>query len=126
MDVTKISKFNLLDLSDENKTREYLLGVDSDLTAFAKFAQSRVRFGDGSDGEEGENISGTFQVYTSNAVADTEDTIAHGLGVAPIGFLVINIDKGGVVYDGGTAWDSTNIYLKCSTAATTITLFLLK
>jgi hypothetical protein len=111
---------------DKQQPEDYIKDVDKDLINLFTVLKGRVAFGSGSDGAKGENISGEFQVYTSNAVADTEDTIAHTLGAVPIGFIVINIDKGGVVYDGGTAWTSSNIYLKCSTTSTNITLFLLK
>lgn len=60
--------------------------------------------------------------YSSNAIADTEDTVAHTLGRTPVGFRVVNINKGGVVYDSGTSWTSSNIYLKCTTSSTTATL----
>jgi hypothetical protein len=99
--------------------------LEQDLSQLFLFSQGRVRFGTGTDGDRGENISGEFQVVTSST-ADTEFTVAHGLGATPIGFLVLRTDKGGVVYDSGTAWNDTNIYLKCTTATTTLTLFLLK
>ena len=73
--------------------------------------------------EEG-NLYGQVKIYTTNAVANNEDTVAHTLGRAPIGFLILNRDKAGVVYDGGTAWTATNIYLKCDTASTTVTIWI--
>ena len=48
--------------------------------------------------------------------ADTEFTVAHGLGATPTGYIVVSIDKAGIVYKGSTAWDATNMYLKCSAA----------
>jgi len=101
--------------------------VNTDLENLFVFTQSRIRFGDGTTGTSGENIAGQWVTYTSNAVVDTEDTIAHTMGSVPIGFIVVNIDKGGIVYDSGTAWTSTNIYLKTALATSaTVTLFLLK
>ncbi|UCH51648.1 MAG: hypothetical protein JSV54_02515 [Chloroflexota bacterium] len=57
--------------------------------------------------------------------ADTEFTVAHYLGRVPAGFILINTDKAACVYDSGTAWTTSAIYLKCNAAnaAITITVF---
>jgi hypothetical protein len=57
--------------------------------------------------------------------ADTEFAVDHPLGRVPAGFLVANIDAAGVVYDSGTAWTATVIYLKCSAANAGVTLWVL-
>ena len=88
--------------------------------------KGRIRFGTVSSGNRGENIAGEWLVYTSNAVADTEDTLYHNLGAIPQGYITVLIDKNGLVYSGNTAWDDTSIYLKCSTTSANIKLFLLK
>ena len=64
------------------------------------------------------NIDAVWVNYVSNAVADTEDTVAHNLGRTPVGIFVSAPDKSAVIYRGSTAWDATNVYLK-STAVTT-------
>ena len=110
---------------DERNADSYASDVDRDLKNLFTLTQGRVSFGDGTDGNS-ENISGEFQVVSDTGAADTEFTVAHSLGAAPVGFLVTNIDAGGVVYDSGTAWTSSNIYLKCSAANAAETLFLLK
>ena len=125
MELTKKSAI-IKTVEDFDKLNDYLNLLDDDINALFNLSHSRVRFGSGSDGARGENISGTFQVFTSNAVADTEDTIAHEIGAVPIGFIVVNRDKSGVLYDGGTAWTSENMYLKSSVAETTYTIFVLK
>lgn len=112
---------NLVSSADEYKDL-----LDKDVEALTLALQGRLRFGGGGDGDRGENISGEFQVYTSNAVADTEDTIAHTLGSVPIGYIVIKQNKASSVYEGGTSWTSTNIYLKQSNTSVTTTIFLLK
>lgn len=103
-----------------------LSAIDTDLINLFLFSQGRVRFGGGGDGDRGENISGEFQVYTSNALANTEDTITHGLGSVPIGYIVIKQDKGSNVYDSGTAWTTSSVFLKQTGTSVTTTLFLLK
>lgn len=105
---------------------EYIPQLEVDLENIFLAMKGRIRFGTGVDGARGENISGEFQIYTSNGSADTEDTITHTLGSVPIGFIVINTNKGGVTYDGGTAWTATSIFLKNSTTSATTTIFILK
>ena len=57
--------------------------------------------------------------------ADTEFSVTHHLGRTPTGFIVTDIDKAGIVYDSGTVWTTSLIYLKCNvaTAAFTLTVF---
>ena len=91
--------------------------------------QGRVSFGTGISGTQSGNIEGEWRTYTSNAVANTEDTLAHTIGSIPLGYIVVNQDKAGSVYQGpstGTAWTSSNIYLKCSVASVTFLLFIVK
>jgi len=86
--------------------------------------QGRIRFGSGTDGYMGENIQGQFQVVSDTGTANVEFTVAHTLGYTPTMYIVLSIDKGGVVYKSGTSWTSTNTYFKCSTANSAITLFI--
>jgi hypothetical protein len=109
-----------------NEIGTYEQQLDSDVKNLFLLSQGRIRFGAGVDGERGENISGEWQTYTSNATPDTADSITHTLGSVPIGFIVVNLDKGAVIYDSGTAWTTTTISLKCNTASTTATIFILK
>ena len=120
MKVIKTFNFNE---NQDMKTNIRRLEQDT-LQLFEAF-KGRIRFGTATDGYRGENIAGSFQVVTI-AGADTEVTIAHGLGAAPIGFLVLRQDKAGDFYDSGTAYDDTNIYIKCSVATVTATLFVIK
>lgn len=113
-------------LDTQTNEKEYARDLDDDIKQLAILTHGRIRFGTGEDGVGGENIAGEFQVYTSNGSADTEDTIAHTLGSVPIGYIVIKQDKGSVVYDSGTAWTSTDIYLKQTVATVATTIFLIK
>ena len=99
--------------------------LEQDMSQLFLSLQGRIRFGTGTDGDRGENMSGEFQVVTTST-ADTEFTVNHTLGAVPIGYLVLKTNKGGVVYDSGKAWTKTSIYLKCSAASATITLFLIQ
>lgn len=71
-----------------------------------------------------ENVDGDFVTFTSNAIANTEDSIAHELGKIPTGFIVTALDKGAVIYNGGTVDTKTVIHLKSTVAATTFTIFI--
>lgn len=57
--------------------------------------------------------------------ADTEFSTTHHLGRTPAGFIVTKSDAACSVYDSGTTWTTTTIYLKCDAAnvAMTITVF---
>lgn len=54
--------------------------------------------------------------FTSSGTPDAENAVAHRLGKIPTGYLVALIDKACSVYKGGTAWTSSNIYLKVNVA----------
>jgi hypothetical protein len=91
--------------------------------------QGRVRFGTGADGARGENIQGEFQLFTTSATPDAENTVAHGLGAIPVGYIICHQSKAGSLYQGpttGTNWTATNIYLKCDVASVIFLVFLLK
>lgn len=122
---------NYIGLKDNNEELDVgrieplVRDFNNDLLTLFTAMQRRVSFGDGTTGNS-ENIDGEFVTYTSNAVADTEDTVAHTLGSVPIGYIVVKQDKGSNVYEGGTAWTSTNLYLKQTGTSVATTLFLLK
>ena len=69
------------------------------------------------------NIDATWIAYVSNAVANTEDTVAHNLGRVPVGLFIGLPDVAANIYSGTTAWTDENIYLRASAA--TVTVFIL-
>lgn len=79
-------------------------------------------FGDGVDPD---NMFGVWITYTTNAVANTEDAVTHNLGVVPVGYLVFSQDKAGSLYKSGSAWTTSQIFLKCSAASTTVLIFIM-
>lgn len=54
--------------------------------------------------------------------ANAEFSIAIHLGRIPAGFILTKSDKACVIYDSGTTWTPTIIYLKCNVANAAITL----
>lgn len=110
----------------EDTKDQYQKNVDNDIANLFTAMAGRIRLGTGVDGARGENISGEFQVFTSNATPDSEDTIAHTVGAVPVGYIVLKQNKAGSLYTGSTTWTSSNVYFKCNVASVTFTIFLLK
>lgn len=54
--------------------------------------------------------------------ADTEFNVSHGLRKIPRGFICVNTDKAAILYDSGTAWTTTKIYLKCNAANAAVSI----
>ena len=120
---------NTLVLNEHRPASEQIRILQLQIDKLYQVLQGRVSFGVGTDGINGQNISGQFQTYTSNATPDTEDTIAHTIGSVPLGYIVFTQNKAGSLYGTaslGTAWTSTNIYVKCSVASVAFLLFLVK
>ena len=108
---------------------DFKRSVDEDLKNIVLALQGRLRFGTGDDGDRGENLAGEFQLFTSNATPDTEDTVAHTVGAIPVGRIILYQDKAGSLYQGpttGTNWTSSNVYFKCDVASVTFLIFLIK
>ena len=129
MDIVKKSVLSQEFDKDKNTLRGYLGSLDDDMKRVMLLSQSRIRFGDGTDGEIGENMAGQFQQFTSHATPDTEFAVTHTVGAIPRGVLIMWQDKAGSVYQGpttGTNWTSTNVYLACDVASVTFNVFLLK
>ena len=65
------------------------------------------------------NIDAVWVRYVSNAVANTEDTVAHNLGRVPSAIWISVPDVNATIYTGPTAWTSTNIFLRASAVTVT-------
>ena len=70
------------------------------------------------------NLDGIWVVYTSNGTADTEDTVAHGLGRIPNFFMSGIPDKSARVYQTATEPTATNIFLAASAATVVVNILL--
>ena len=89
----------------------------------------RIRFGDAADEEQGENVQGEFQLFTSDGTPDTEFSVTHGLGAIPLGRIILHQDIAGHLYQGpttGTSWTDTTAFFKSDVASVTFLIFLLK
>lgn len=88
----------------------------------AKIGRGQVTLGNAADNSLAGKLAGKYQVVSNTETANTTFTVAHGLGRTPVGFIVVNTDTATTVYDAGTAWTATNIFLRSSTANADITL----
>lgn len=68
------------------------------------------------------NIDAVSVSFTSNVAPNTEDTVAHALGRVPVGFIVTSLDRAATVYAGGTAFTSTQLFLRTSVASAVVRL----
>lgn len=71
-----------------------------------------------------DNVDGSILEFTTNAIANTQDTTAHGLDRVPTYFIILDIDKGGVLYRSA-AFDQDNIYTKCSVSSATVKILVI-
>jgi len=69
-------------------------------------------------------IDKTEFVEVTSAGADVEFAIEHGLGVIPLGWLVIAQDKAATLYTGNTVWDTGHIYLKSNISTTSLRILI--
>jgi hypothetical protein len=121
MKLVKQSRFN----SQDQDLTKYVTSADGDLINIFNAFKGRIRFGDTTNASRGENIAGEFRTFTSSATPNAEFSLAHTLGATALGWIVINKNKAGDLYKGSTAWTSSSVYLKCSVASVSFTIFLL-
>jgi hypothetical protein len=79
----------------------------------------KISFGDGTNTSDDQNTDTEVVSGTTDAAAGTEKAFAHNLGRIPWGYIIVSRDKGAVIYNGVTAFTSTNIYLRASDVSVT-------
>lgn len=129
MIVQKISNYNASRYATDKFDNSDIKNYDTDFNTLFLALQGRVRFGGGTSGHNGENISGQFLQITTNGSANTESTFTHTLGSVPVGYIVLWQSIAGSIYQGpstGTVWTSSTISLKGSAISITALLFLLQ
>lgn len=104
--------------SQTSQADSYKNALDRDVVNIVQCLSKRITFSD--------NIATQLVSKSDTGSANAEFYIDHNLGVAPLGFIVIKNNKAGVVYDSGTTWTSSRIYLKCSVANCNVSLYLIK
>ena len=63
-----------------------------------------------------DNVNCAIKEVADTGLADSEFSVAHGLGRTPVGYFIIGRDCACSVYDGGSANTATTLYLRCSVA----------
>jgi hypothetical protein len=91
-------------------------------TSLLREINGRLSFGDGTNLE---NIFGCYADIVSDATPDTEFEVNHTTGRVPGGFILLQQDKAGSLYKGGTAWTSSKIYLKSSVSSMSARIFII-
>jgi len=107
---------------DNPQSSMYFDSYLRDLFATAQNLSLTSRDGSIANNDKAGNLNAVYVVFTSNGTANTEDTVAHPLGRVPLGYIPVRWDKSAVLYDGTTAWTTTNFYLKSSAATVAWTL----
>lgn len=108
-----VTKFIDPTLQQQNQ----ISSIITDITNIRTAINGNVTFND--------NISGQFITF-STTTANVSNIISHNLGAIPIGFIVTNINVGGVVYTNTlSSWTLSSITLFCNVANATVTVFLL-
>jgi hypothetical protein len=72
------------------------------------------------------SISGKMLQVTSPGTANTEFVVVHNLGRVPQGYIVFWTNIAASIYQGpttGTAWTTSNMYLKANEISVTMQLF---
>ena len=77
--------------------------------------RKRISFGVGI-GTEDQNIQGTMIEITDSGVANSSITINHNLGYIPKFYDVKYLSASSTIFDFGTAWTKTQIFLASSIA----------
>lgn len=71
-----------------------------------------------------DNFDGTGIDFVTNATPDMQDITPHGLDRIPQYFVVLDIDKGGVLYRSAP-FDETNFYSKCTVGSAAVTVLII-
>lgn len=102
-----------------------ITAINRDLNQLFILCSGSIFFGKAVDGYRGENMFGKYKQFTTST-ANTEVTVAHGLGYVPNGRFIVWQNAAGSLYQGpstGTAWTATNAYFKCDQATVTFMVF---
>jgi hypothetical protein len=89
----------------------------------ARVLGGNVSFGNGTNGNTDQNVNGVWITATTPATANTPFTLNHALGRVPVGFDVKRINKAGTIFDSGTTWTATQIFVESNVASATFKLF---
>lgn len=87
-----------------------------------KIFQRNISYGTQVNGQD-QNIQGAMVEIADSGLANTSITVTHNLGYVPKFYDVKYMNHATQVFDFGTAWTSTKIFLSSSTAHTKLRIF---
>lgn len=124
-----VNKDGTIDMDKARIFGQYMTNMDSDLVRIFDLSNSGISFGPTVNLSPGENMFGQWATVADTGTADTEFAVPHtfssqSIGIVPGNYFVTYTNKKGVVYDSGTPWTTSNIYLKCSAANARLNIFL--
>lgn len=73
-----------------------------------------------------DNMAGVMLSGNTGVAANTQFTVTHNLGVIPVGFIILRRDQHCSIYDTGTAWTTTQIFVAADAPNVNYTIFVLK
>jgi hypothetical protein len=87
-----------------------------------RLTNRNISYGHTVDGQD-QNIDGKMVNVQDTGLIDTEFIVVHNLSRVPLFYDIKYISKACNVYDSGTSWTTTKIFLKCSVANVHIRIF---
>lgn len=101
---------------DTAYTKNLETGLDDFATKLREILNGGLLFADNHDVQ--------IKTITTNGVAGVEGAVSHVLKKIPTGYIVCSLDKAAIIYNGSTAWTTTNIYLKSNVVTTTAVIMI--
>jgi len=75
--------------------------------------------------DQAKNMLGYHAIgIVTPATANTDFAVPYVLPFLPTRYWVVNISANATIYTGVTPWTKTDIYLRCSVATATVSLFI--
>lgn len=108
---------------DPPEIKKWALMVRKLYEQLARVVNGLISFGNPTSGRD--NIDGEWASLTTPATPDTDFIVMHNLLRLPIGFIVMNQSKAGIIYQGSVPPTTTTITLKCNVSSDTILIFVI-
>ncbi|SRR5229473_4490843 len=86
-----------------------------------RIVNGQLSFG---NGLKPDNIAGVWATVADTGAANVDFTITHNLLYVPVGWILINQTKAGIIYIGSVVATKTQITLRCSVANDNILVFI--
>lgn len=106
---------------DDKELKPWSIMVRKLYEQLARVVNGLISFGNGISRD---NIDGEWASVPDTGTADTDFTITHNMLRIPVGWILMNQTKAGVLYKGSVPWTTTTITLKCNVANDNILIFI--